>query len=238
MKLRTAIIDDEVHCIDTLAYDLKEDHKDTVEVIFTAQNGVEAIRLIKKLKPHLIFLDIEMSGLGGFDILEVLDDKTIKIVFTTAHSKYAVKAVGSQAYAYLLKPILPEELKAVIDKVHEELEAPSNATLIKKLSIPNSNGIDLIPYEDIIYCQSDNNYTIVYLCSGEKIVASKTLKYFGELLPEGQFVRIHKSFIINLVHLKKYLKSDGGVVVMLKDIKLPVSRIQKENLLKLIQTSI
>lgn len=236
MKLKTGIIDDEIHCIETLAYDLKSDHKDRIDIVFTARNGVEAIKLINKLKPDLIFLDIEMSGLGGFDILEVLNDKTIKIVFTTAHSKYAVKAVGSQADAYLLKPILPEELKAVIDKVHGEIQASSNSTSIKKLSIPNSNGIELIPYEDIIYCKSDDNYTTVFLCSGEKVVASKTLKYFGELLPEGQFVRIHKSFIINLMHLKKYLKSDGGVVVMLKDIKLPVSRIQKENLLKLIQT--
>jgi two-component system, LytTR family, response regulator len=236
MKLRTAIIDDEIHCLETLAYDLRENHEDRIQIIFTSRNGLEAIKLLNKFKPDLIFLDIEMAGLGGFDILEVLNDKTIKVVFTTAHSKYAVKAVGSQADAYLLKPILPEELKAVIGKVHEEIQASSKAASIKKLSIPNSNGIELIPYEEIIYCKSDDNYTTVFLCSGEKIVASKTLKYFGQLLPEGQFVRIHKSFIINLMHLKKYLKTDGGIVVMLKDIKLPVSRFQKENLLKLIQT--
>lgn len=238
MKLKTGIIDDEVHCIETLAYDLKSGHHDKIEIIFTARNGLEAIKLINKFKPQLLFLDIEMAGLGGFDILDVLHDKTIKIVFTTAHSKYAVKAVGSKADAYLLKPIMPEELKAAVDKIYNEVDTQFNATSIKKLSVPNSNGIELVPYEDIIYCQSDDNYTTLFLCSGEKVVASKTLKYFGEVLPEGQFVRIHKSFIINLMHLKKYLKIDGGVVVMGKGVKLPVSRIQKDNLLKLIQTGI
>ncbi len=240
MKIKTAIIDDEIHCVETLAYDLKTYHSNKIDVLFTARNGVEALKLINKHKPQLVFLDIEMSGLGGFDILEVISDEQTKIVFTTAHSKYAIKAVGSRADGYLLKPILHEDLREIVDKIYEEIGNFSNTQQgtplsLQKLSVPNNNGIDLIPYNDIIYCKADDNYTTFYLCSGEKILASKTLKHYGEILPENQFVRIHKSYIVNLLHLKKYLKTDGGIVIMENKITLPVSRVQKDNLLRLIQ---
>jgi len=243
MIIKTAIIDDEIHCVETLAYDLRTRHCDKIDILFTARNGVEALKLINKHKPQLIFLDIEMAGLGGFDVLEVINNEQIKVVFTTAHSKYAIKAVGSKADGYLLKPILHEDLDQLVSRIYEELQTstgslqPSPLSL-QKLSVPNNNGIDLIPLKDIVYCKADDNYTTFYLASGEKLVASKTLKHFGEILPENQFVRIHKSYIINLLHLKKYLKSDGGVVIMENKITLPVSRIQKENLLRLIQSSI
>jgi two-component system, LytTR family, response regulator len=244
MKIKTAIIDDEIHCIETLAYDLKACHSNIIEIVFTARNGVEALKLINKYKPQLVFLDIEMSGLGGFDILEVLNNEEIKIVFTTAHSKYAIKAVGSKADGYLLKPILPDDLGQVVTKIYEEIEAsaatrpPSISLSMQKLSVANNNGIDLIPFNDIIYCKADDNYTTFYLRSAEKIMASKTLKHFGEILPDNQFVRIHKSYIVNLLHLKKYLKTDGGIVIMENKISLPVSRVQKDNLLRLIHKGI
>ncbi len=242
MKLKTAIIDDELHCIETLAYDLETHHSNQIDIVFTARNGLEALKLINKHKPQLIFLDIEMAGLGGFDILEVIDKEDSKVIFTTAHSKYAIRAVGSKADGYLLKPILPQDLKEIVNKIYDELEAfdaiPTSRVSFQKLSVPNSNGLELIPFDDIIYCKADDNYTTFYLCSGEKVVASKTLKHFGEMLPEHQFVRIHKSYIVNLLHLKKYLKTDGGVVIMENKVTLPVSRIQRDKLLKLIQKGI
>lgn len=242
MKIKTAIIDDEIHCIQTLAYDLKTHHSNRIELIFTTRSGVEGLKLINKHKPQLLFLDIEMAGLGGFDILEVIDKEELKVVFTTAHSKYAIKAVGSKADGYLLKPVLLQDLEQVVTKIYEELEAanavPMSPISLQKLSVPNNNGIDLIPFNDIIYCKADDNYTVFYLCSGEKVMASRTLKHFGEILPENQFVRIHKSYIVNLRHLKKYLKTDGGIVIMENQITLPVSRVQKDNLLTLIQKGI
>lgn len=234
MKLRTAIIDDEIHCIETLAYDLQEDHEDKVDLIFTSKNSVEAIKQINKTRPDLIFLDIEMPGLNGFDVLELLGDSETKVIFTTAHSEYAVKAVGMKAEAYLLKPIQPEELEGALNRVYESFYSVSNATLRNKLSVPYADGIQLVPHEDIVYCQSNGNYTELFLSTNEKIMASKTLKYFGEILPQEQFLRIHKSYIVNLRYLKKYLKTDGGVVFLGNNITLPVSRTNREKLLKLI----
>lgn len=233
MKLKTAIIDDEVHCIETLAYDLRELHGDRVDIIFTSKSSVEGIKQIGKTKPDLVFLDIEMPGLNGFDILELIGTST-KVIFTTAHSEYAIKAVGLKAEAYLLKPIQPEELQEALDRVYKTFSPSENLTLKHKLPVPYADGIQLIPHADILYCRSNGNYTEFFLSTNEKIMASKTLKHFGELLPEDQFIRIHKSYIVNLSHLKKYLKTDGGVVFMGNNITLPVSRVNREKLLKLI----
>lgn len=238
MKLKTAIIDDEAHCIETLVYDLQEDHGDKIEIVFTSQNSIEAVKQINKSKPDLIFLDIEMPGLNGFDLLELLGGNPVKVIFTTAHSAYAIQAVGLKAAAYLLKPIQPEDLETALERVYTSIVPKTNIALKNKLSIPYADGIQLIPYEDIIYCRSNGNYTEFFLSTQDKIMASKTLKHFGDLLPESQFLRIHKSYIVNLHHLKKYLKTDGGVVFMGKDITLPVSRNNREKLLKLIQDGI
>ena len=234
MKLKAAIIDDEVHCIETLAYDLQEVYGDKIDIIFTAKDSVEGIKQIGKTRPDLLFLDIEMPRLNGFDVLELIEGTATKVIFTTAHSEYAIRAVGLKAAAYLLKPIQPEDLQEALDRVYKTFLPPENTTLRRKLPIPYADGIQLIAHTDILYCQSSGNYTEFFLTTNEKIVASKTLKYFGELLPNDQFVRIHKSYIVNLLHLKRYLKVDGGIVCMSNNVNLPVSRINREKLLKLI----
>lgn len=239
MKLKTAIVDNEVHCIETLMYDLQENFSAQVDVIFTSQDSVEAAKSLKKLKPDLVFLDIEMPGLSGFDILELLNDIPMRIVFTTAYSEYAIEAVGFKAEAYLLKPIQPEDLKVVIDELYHQFNQPLiNASIKDKLPVAYQEGIELIPYREIIYCHSNDNYTDIFLLSGRKIVASKTLKYFSEQLPADKFFRIHKSYLVNLMHIKKYLKLDGGVLLMENEASLPVSRNKKEEILKLIQVNI
>lgn len=235
MKLRTAIIDDEIHCIETLAYDLREDHADKIDILFTSRDSVEAVKQIKKERPDLVFLDIEMPRLSGFDVLELLEEVPMQVIFTTAHSEYAIKAVGSKAVAYLLKPVQSEDLEAAIAKVYAAFKPTQNPTLQQRLAVPSVTGIELIPHEEIIYCRSNDNYTEFFLYSGQVILASKTLKHFVELLPEDQFLRIHKSYVVNLSHVRKYLKTDGGVVLMENDITLPVSRLNKEKLLRLIQ---
>lgn len=239
MKIRTAIVDNEIHCIETLRYDLQENFHDKVDVVYTCQNSVEATKNLKKIKPDLLFLDIEMPGLNGFDILELLDSVPMKIVFTTAYSEYAIKAVSFKAEAYLLKPVQPDDLKVVMDAIYNDLnKSESNPAIKDKLPVAYQDGIELIPYREIIYCHSNDNYTDIFLLSGRKIVASKTLKHFAELLPGDKFFRIHKSYLVNLMHIRKYLKLDGGVLLMQNEASLPVSRTKKEELLKLIRTSI
>lgn len=234
MKLKVAIIDDEIHCIETLAYDLRELHGDKIDIIFTAKDSVEGTKQLGKTRPDLLFLDIEMPRLNGFDVLDLIDGTPTKVIFTTAHSEYAIRAVGLKAAAYLLKPIQPDELREALDRVYKTFSPSQNLTLKSKLPVPYTDGIQLIAHSDILYCRSNGNYTEFFLTTNEKIVASKTLKHFGELLPRDQFVRIHKSYIVNLSHLKRYLKVDGGVVSMGNNVTLPVSRINREKLLKLI----
>src|SRR5690606_4413710 len=234
MKLKAAIIDDEIHCLETLAYDLKELHGDKIEIVFTARDSVEGMKQMAKVKPDLLFLDIEMPRLSGFDVLDLIEGTPTRVIFTTAHSEYAIRAVGRKAEAYLLKPIQPDELKAALERVFKTFSSSESATLKGKLPVPYADGIQLIHHADILYCQSSGNYTEFFLTTNEKIIASKTLKHFGGLLPENQFVRIHKSYIVNLSHLKRYLKVDGGVVCMGNNVTLPVSRINRDKLLKLI----
>ncbi len=234
MKLKAAIIDDEIHCIETLAYDLREWHGDKIDIIFTAKDSLEGMKQVAKTRPDLLFLDIEMPRLNGFDVLDLIDGTPTKVIFTTAHSEYAIKAVGLKAEAYLLKPIQADELQEALDRVYKTFSRPENITLKSKLPVPYADGIQLISHADILYCRSSGNYTEIFLTTNEKIVASKTLKHFGELLPEDQFIRIHKSYIVNLSHLKRYLKVDGGIVCMGNNVTLPVSRINREKLLKLI----
>lgn len=234
MKLKAAIIDDEIHCIETLAYDLKELHGDKIEIVYTARDSVEGMKQMSKTKLDLLFLDIEMPRLNGFDVLELIEGTSTKVIFTTAHSEYAIRAVGLKAEAYLLKPIQPDDLQEALERVYKAFSPSENSTLKGKLPVPFADGIQFLPHEDILYCQSNGNYTEFFLTTNEKIIASKTLKHFGELLPEDQFVRIHKSYIINLSHMKRYLRIDGGMVCMANNVNLPVSRVNREKLLKLI----
>lgn len=238
MGLKVGIIDDEVHAIETLEYDLKDVFENDIDIVFTTTNPVEGIKLIKKHLPDILFLDVEMPGLSGIDVLELIDDLDLKVVVTTAHEEFAIKAVGTKAIAYLLKPIQVEQLQKLIRKCQEEKHSlPQRESLEDKLAVPVYDGIEIVEIEDIVYCRSESNYTSLIFKSGKKLVASKTLKYFTETLPADKFFRIHKSFLIQLSHILKYLKRDGGELVMVNGDVLPVSRNSREELLKLIQNN-
>ena len=239
MKLTAAIIDDEKHAIETLVYDLNENHSDEVEIIFSTTNPVEGTKRIRTEKPDLLFLDVNMPGLSGLDILSLIDDLNIQVVITTAHQEFAIQTVGTKAIAHLLKPIQPENLEAVINQAQKRKQNPAKTSLIKdRIAIPDIEGIELIPYDEIIYCKSDGNYSTLALLGNRKMTVSKPLKYFEENISSELFIRIHKSYLINLDHVKKYVKRDGGELVMNNNDVLPISRNSRNELLKFIQNNL
>jgi len=235
MKLTTAIIDDEIHAIETLKYDLEINHANEVEILFTTTNPIEGAKRVRTDLPDLLFLDVDMPGISGLDLIRLVDDLPLKIVFTTAHIEYAVKAVETVATGYLVKPVQADDLQRIILKVMEEKNtARPGCTVSGKIPVADSDGIELVPFAEIIYLKSDSNYCELKLTGNRKLVASKTLKHFEELLPADQFLRIHKSYLINIHQVKKYLKSDGGVLVMQNDDILPVSKNHRLEVHKLI----
>lgn len=236
MKLTVAIIDDEKHAIETLRYDLTENHKDEIEILFSTTNPVEGAKRIRTEKPDLLFLDVDMPGLSGLELIQLIDDLPTRVVFTTAHMEYAIKAVETIASGYLLKPVQADDLQRIIAKVKSE-KASSKAkfSFTGKISVADGDGIELISYEDIIYLKSDSNYCELKLIDNRKKVASKTMKYFEEILPGDRFFRIHKSYLVNIHQVKKYLKREGGELLMSNNDVLPVSRNSRLQILKLIQ---
>jgi len=235
MKLTAAIIDDEIHAIETLKYDLEINHGDEVVILFTATNPIEGAKRVRTDMPDLLFLDVDMPGISGLDLIRLVDDLPLKIVFTTAHIEYAVKAVETVATGYLVKPVQADDLQRIIHKVKEEKNtARPGCTVSGKIPVADADGIELVPFAEIIYLKSDSNYCELKLTGNRKLVASKTLKHFEELLPVNQFLRIHKSYLINIHQVKKYLKSDGGVLVMQNDDILPVSKNHRLEVHKLI----
>jgi two-component system LytT family response regulator len=236
MKLKIAIIDDEIHAIETLRYDLMENFGEQIEILFTSTDPIEGLKQIREQAPDLLFLDIEMPTLSGMDLLKLISDLHIQVVITTAFQEFAIEAVGTKAIAYLLKPIQPEMLEKVMNRVLKNKQAqPRNSMLRDKIAVADLEGVELIPHDEIIYCKSDGNYSTLFLAENRKLMVSKALKYFSNNLPANQFVRIHKSYLVNLKYVKKYLKVGGGELVMTNNDVLPVSRIYRTELLKLLQ---
>ena len=225
-----------------------------LNVLAEAENGQEALLLIQHHKPQLIFLDIEMPQMNGFEMLNELTEKNFHIIFTTAYDQYAIKAIKYAAFDYLLKPIDIEELKTAIEKVHlayrnagtrENDQTKKQVELLQqnilhpkkqldKLAIPTLEGLMFYDIKDIIHLEADSNHTNTYLTNKIKIIASKTLKEFEELLPDDIFFRAHHSHLINLNYIKRYIKGDGGQIELQNGMYVDVSRRKKDEFLKII----
>jgi two-component system LytT family response regulator len=216
-------------------------------IVTEAADGAEALSLIKKHKPQLIFLDIEMPRMNGFEMLNELKEKNFHIIFTTAYDQYAIKAIKYAAFDYLLKPVDIEELKSAIERISNGLPLQTNkqAELLQqniqhpkkqlnKLAIPTLEGLLFFDINDIIQLEANSNYTIIHFSGKEKITASKTLKDFEDILPTDTFFRTHHSHLINLNYIKKYIKGDGGQIEMQNGNYVDVSRRKKEEFLKAI----
>jgi two-component system, LytTR family, response regulator len=218
-----------------------------VQVLAEADNGQEALLLIQHNKPQLIFLDIEMPRMNGFEMLNALQEKNFHVIFTTAYDQYAIKAIKYAAFDYLLKPIDIEELKTAVEKIElketnqtkkqvellqQNIEHPKKQ--LNKLAIPTLEGLLFFDINDIIHLEANSNYTFIHFSGKPKITASKTLKEFEEILPEDIFFRTHHSHLINLNYIKRYIKGDGGQIELQNGNYVDVSRRKKEEFLKAI----
>jgi two-component system LytT family response regulator len=218
-----------------------------VKVLAEATNGQEALMLIQQHKPQLIFLDIEMPRMNGFEMLNELSEKKFHIIFTTAYDQYAIKAIKYAAFDYLLKPIDIEELKTAIEKIdakennqtqkqiellQQNMQHPKKQ--LNKLAIPTLEGLLFFDINDIVHLEANSNYTNIYFTNKTKVTASKTLKEFEEMLSEEIFFRTHHSYIINLNYIKRYIKGDGGQIELQNGAYIDVARRKKEEFLKAI----
>jgi two-component system LytT family response regulator len=175
-------------------------------------------------KPDLIFLDIDFPGMNGLEFLETIGDINVKVVFTTAHSKYAIPAYKFKAEAFLLKPIEASELKEVVSKIANEKKKEVQSFVKDRLAINDMHGTTYIPYSEIVACESNNNYCIIHLKDGTNQTVSKTLKHIEQTINSNTFLRIHQSYLINTNYINRYLKSDGGSIEMMNKRIYPISK--------------
>ncbi|MBL0333864.1 MAG: response regulator [Chitinophagaceae bacterium] len=243
--LKAIIIDDEQKGRMALKQKL-HDYCSNVQVIGEAENGETGIDLINRLEPDIVFLDIEMPRMDGFEMLHLLPEKNFNLIFTTAYDQYAIKAIKYSAFDYLLKPIDIDELKSTVSRITpltknqtgHKLETLEQNLLsksgFKKIAIPTLEGLLFFNADDIIHLEANSNYTTLHFTNHPKLTASKTLKDFEELLTDDIFFRPHHSHIINLKYIKRYIKGDGGQIEMQNGHIVIVSRRKKEEFLRLI----
>lgn len=244
--IKAIIIDDEQHCIDRLSRLLQEQFPKTVYLAGSFQTIEAGLLAIERIKPNLVFLDVQIHGETGFDLLNQLEQVDFEVIFTTAYEKYAVHAFKFSAVDYLLKPVDGDDLEQAVNKVTEKkakeddyskvhmllqnLKYIGNAS--RRICIPVMHGLELIQVSDIIHCQSNINYTTIFMKDKEKLVVAKTLKEFEELLNDYNFFRVHNSHLINLSFIKNYNKGKGGYLTMTDNTVIEVSTRRKESLLK------
>lgn len=244
--LRALIIDDEPAAREKLQLLLEKYCAGRIRVEALCKSAEEGLESISKYRPDLVFLDVEMPSMTGFDMLKKINPIQFEVIFTTAHNHYAIKAIKFSALDYLLKPIDLEQLQEAVNRAVEkrgQVNAPEQYhhfvenirnpnQKLDNLSIPTAKGMVFVKTEDIIRCESASNYTIFYLTNKDQVVATRTLKEFEELLDESGFVRIHHSHLINKHHLREYIKGAGGQVVMADGKTLDVSRRKKDEVME------
>ncbi len=241
--IRSIVIDDEQHCVRSLLSDLQQ-HCPAVEVVEACSSAKEGMMAIKKLNPDLVFLDVEMPWMNGFEMLEVLGEINFSIIFTTAHDEFAAKAFRISAVDYLLKPIDASDLKAAVQKVEKKMNEGSSLNHIsnllrnmrqpsseQKIALPQREGYEFVDVAIIIYCQAEGAYTKVFINDKKPMLISRTLGDVEELLPPEMFQRIHHSTVVNVAYISQFLRTDGGYVVLKNGEKLSVSKAKKEMLM-------
>lgn len=237
------IIDDEAKNI-KLLQQMLETHCKQVNVIATEQKAKNGLQLITELQPQLVFLDIEMPHLNGFDLLKQLEPVKFEVIFVTAYSHYAIEAFEHHATGYITKPVNTEKLIAAVaaasKKIEEKkinknlfslIELNSRQSASDKIPLSTTNGLVFVKLSDIMYCESSGNYTNFYLCDDKKILVSRQLGEYEKLLPETNFIRIHDKYIIQLNYIKEYKKGSGGEVILENGKELPVASRRKEEFL-------
>lgn len=242
--MKAILVDDELYCTELLSALLAK-HCPGIEVLAEFNDPQKAVEFIQDNPPDILFLDIEMPRLNGFDLLERVRPVNFHVVFTTAYNQYALRAIKISALDYLLKPIDTEELKAAVDKAQQQRQSPqwSQFELMERtrsagdapprtIALSTLEGLHFVEVADIIYCQSEGSYTNLFFMDGESMLLSKPIKDVGELLIPSGFLRVHNSYLINLSHIKKYIRGEGGEIIMKNGHNVPVSRSKKVEFLE------
>ena len=246
--INAIIVEDEKRSQELLEKLIQKNCPD-VSVVGLADSVESGVALIRKLKPRLVFLDIEMPDGSGFDVLKAVTDMPFEVIFTTASDRYAINAIKYSALDYLLKPIDGEELQAAVQKIKEKDLSVSNMENLRfllqnfrkndeqytRITLPTGNAYEIVNVKDIIRCEADGNYTNFFLADKRKMIVTMGLKHYEDLLPQGDFFRIHNHHLVNVNHVSRILKEDGGYAIMSDGSKIEISRRKKEGFLSRIQ---
>lgn len=237
MNIRCVLIDDEVNNLENLQY-LLQQHCSGVEIAGRASSADEGIQLIKEVDPDLVLLDIQMPVKSGFDLLKSFDTVSFEVIFVTAYDQYGIQAIKFSALDYLLKPVDTDDLKQAIDKAKQRITLKQQNSNISNLiaylqkpqqespriALPNLLQTRYVKVNEIVRCEASDNYTHFFLENGEKILVSRTLKEYAELLKPYSFQRTHQSHLVNMHYVKSFLKEDGGTLLLQDNTKIPISR--------------
>jgi len=240
-NISAAIIDDEEISCDALEWQLKT-YCPEIKILFKCSDPFKADQLISQHSPEIVFLDIEMPGLTGLELLDKFPDPLFHVIFVTAHDKFALKAFKFSAVDYLLKPVESQDLIEAVTKAKDRTshDPPQLNVLLrmvqelkpnqepKRVALPTANEIVIVGVDEIVYCEGDGNYTKVILTNGSRIVLSKTLKLLEDFLDERVFFRIHNAYLININHIRKVNRRDGGSIIMDNNADLPMSRYRRQ----------
>jgi two-component system LytT family response regulator len=247
--LSAIIIEDEKLAREVLISLLEQFFGNKINILGEASNVKQGVSLIQKYQPQLVFLDIQLRGLTGFDLFNHFEEpRSFEVVFTTAHKEHAIKAIRSGAFDYILKPIAINDLSDMLKRLEVHLSTKSKETAkampaaedenttkhTSKLVIPTANGYSLENKELIIYCEGMGNYTKIYLSTGKEMIMSKTLKTI-ELSLGDSFCRIHKSYLVNNNHILRYSRSNGYKITLTNDTVLDVSYRNNEKVLQILK---
>jgi len=242
--LSAIIIDDQQNCIDDLSLLLKNSCPD-VTIRAIAKSGKEGIAALNKHQPDLVFLDVEMEDMTGFEMLQQLSESNFHVIFTTAFDKYAIQAIRFNAFDYLLKPVRKSELTEAMNRISvasavtpqqiNNLKESSQLTRVpqNKIALTTSEGLEYVKLDDIIYCLAEGSYTTVFLTNNTQLLVSKSIGKLDDVIDGNGFFRTHNSSLVNLSHVKKFVKTDGGYIIVSNGDTVAVARNRKEEFLEL-----
>ena len=247
--MKIAILDDELHCIESLISDIQRLFPQ-LQIVYKSAKPLEAVEALKGMDIDLLFLDVEMPLMNGFDFLNQFEKLPFDVIFTTAYSQYAIKAFDVQAIDYLLKPIDEDELKETLDRYivnRDMLDNPSTdvtqlleflrkeGILKNKLAIPTAEGLEFIEITNIIYCRSENNETKIYTCDKRVISILRPLEGLENSLNKFMFIRVHESYLVNPNYMQKYIRNDGGYLTLVNGDRVPVSQSKQKTIMEIFE---
>ncbi len=246
--IKVVIIDDEVHCSEGLSIQLHE-LSIPVEILAVFNRPDKAVDYLNQNSFDILFLDIEMPVMNGFELLSRVNQLNFDVIFTTAYNQFAIRAFKYSACDYLLKPIIEEDLLQALQRWQNQRNNILNGQIrmalellnhpeqsVKKIAVPTAEGLAFLQVDRIIHCEADSNYTLVRSMDEEKLLISRTLKEVESLLGEKGFIRVHHSHLVNPIFIKKFIRSDGGFLIMENGQQVPVSKSKKDQLFSYFQT--